>query len=190
VPDDSWTANESEYDSYFRAEAAGILGFIALVTAVALLLSPLGTTYDSDCGTLLQHPYPIATCEDRGHNRLILVAMAAFVALGLAILAVRWSRHRARAFVVVVGIAVLTVGGVVVGAPYGEHATTNAGVSFVLHCPGRFSEYGGQEHPPPGTEHVCSDADSRRAGLAFGVVGVAVLSSAAVILRDRRRVHV
>lgn len=172
----------SELERQWRAVAAGILAFVALGVAVMLLLVPLGSTYDSDCGTILQH----SSCEDRADTRVVLVVIAAVVAAVLCFVAVKSSRRRPRTLVTALGTVAGVVALVVVGAPFAEDATVTGGRSFDLHCPGVFTEYGGYEHPPPGTENVCGTARGRRVAVAGGIVAGAGVAGVLILWRARR----
>ena len=175
--------SDAELDRQATVTGLAGLSVVALVLAVLLLLFPLGTTYDSDCGTILQRPP--SPCDDRATHRLWAVIGVAVLAAALCVLAARLARHRGRfvaaALVTIAVIAAL----ILVGAPYAQDARTTAGVTFVLHCPGRFSDSGGQEHPPPGSEDVCSDSADRRLAVAGFLVIFATGGAIVLLRRDR-----
>jgi hypothetical protein len=83
---------------------------------------------------------------------------------------------------------------VLVGAPYAVSTQgstqTRVGVPFDLHCPGRFTEYGGYEHPPPGTEHACAREADRRLLVSVGLVGIALVSATLLWRHPRDRAPV
>lgn len=182
---DATALSDSEVDRQFKVTASVSLSIVAFAFAVMLLLFPLGETYDDDCGTILQRP--VSPCDDRAVHRMWGIVLACFVAAAFCLLAWRFARRRALFASVVLMTVAVVVAGVLLAAPYGEPAATSVGVTFVLHCPGRFSELGGQEHPPPGTEHVCSEAARRRLGLSVVIVILAGASSVAILRRARPR---
>ncbi|MEY2452721.1 MAG: hypothetical protein QOD92_2295 [Acidimicrobiaceae bacterium] len=178
-------ADETELERTGRVVGAAILSSVALGVAVVLLLWPLGSIYDSDCGSLLQHPPSQGTCADRAGTRVVAIVMVAIIAAAFFLFALRSSRRKpyiaSGGLLTVAVVAALLL----IGAPYAVSTTTSLGRSFNLHCPGRFTEYGGYEHPPPGTAHDCGEEANRRLGVSVVIVGLAAVASFALLRRRR-----
>jgi hypothetical protein len=178
--------DESDLERTGRVVGAAILSFVALGIAVVLLLWPLGSIYDSDCGSLLQHPPSQGTCADRASVRTSAIAVVVVVSAAFFALALYSSRRRP--YVASGGLltAAVVAALLLIGAPFAVSTTTSSGQPFDLHCPGRFTEYGGYEHPPPGTAGECGKAANVRLGVSVVIVGVAAVGSIVLVRRRRQ----
>jgi hypothetical protein len=182
VPDDG-----RDLERTGRVVGAAVLSFVVLGVAVVLLLFPLGSIYDSDCGTLLQHPPTGGECADRAARRTIEIEVAVAIAAAFFLWALLSSRRKASVAAGGLMTVALVAALLLVGAPYAVSTKTSLGRQFDLHCPGRFTEYGGYEHPPAGTEHACGREANRRLAISIGILGAA--AAGAIVLLRRATPH-